>query len=293
VSRLALAAALVLAAGCAPRLSSDRTPRADTVVEGEARVRIVSWPEDAASAGQVAAAVRAALARTARWGGLAEPVTITVHPTHDALEAAIGRRGYPWLRAWATYDRIELQAPATWGWLGLGGGTDQQVEQLLTHELTHCVMYQQAAGEWNWSYKGIPVWFREGLASVTAEQERRRLTVEQLWRFYEGRLPMAGSGDGVHGAHARAAQGRTPEEGDPLSNPEPLVRENDQVVYGAAHHAFRFLLDRYGESRVRAILADMKGGATFDVAFRTAVGIGEAEFVNDFRRYLVWQGWRR
>ena len=42
------------------------------------------------------------------------------------------------------------------------------LNELLTHELTHCVMYQRAGTDLNWSLKGIPLWFREGMASVTA-----------------------------------------------------------------------------------------------------------------------------
>jgi hypothetical protein len=36
----------------------------------------------------------------------------------------------------------------------------------------------------------------------------------------------------------------------------------------------------------------MKGGAVFSRAFQESFGIGEAEFAADFRRYVLWQGWR-
>jgi hypothetical protein len=282
---------LALSAGCAPRLSGEAGPRRETLHVGEARIELVSWPEDARAARQVARAVAVALPRTARWGPLEGPITITIHPTHAGLEAAARRPGFDWLRAWARFGSIDLQSPASWG---LFGASDAQVEELLTHELTHCVMYQRAAGELTWSLKGIPLWFREGMASVTAGQAARRGTLEDLWRFYEQGLAADGAGDGEPGrgaARDRAARGQR-SEGDPLADPEPLYLERSEVVYGASHHAFAFLLERYGEERVRAALRRMRGGAVFQVAFRESFGLGEAEFDADFRRYVLWQGWR-
>jgi hypothetical protein len=264
---------IALAAGCAPRLSGEATPRREAIRFGESRVELVFWPRDTRSARQVARALAEALPRTARWGGLEAPVRITIHPTHAALETAARRPGSPWLRGWARFDSIELQSPTTWGFFG---ASDARVVELLTHELTHCVMYQRAATEWTWSLKGIPAWFREGMASVTAGQGARRGTLEDLWRFYQEGLAADGAGDG-----------------DPLSDPEPLYQERSEVVYGAAHHAFRFLIARYGEGRVRETLERLRGGADFSRAFQQSLGISEAEFDADFRRYVRWQGWRR
>ena len=290
--RLTPFALAMLVAGCAPRLSGESTPRRETIRVGEARIELVSWPEDARAARQVARAVAVALPRTSRWGGLEVPVTITLHPTHAALEAAARRPGYEWLRAWARYGSIELQSPATWGFFG---ASDAQVVELLTHELTHCVMYQRAAAEWTWSWKGIPLWFREGMASVTAGQGAKRGSLEDLWRFYEQGLAADGAGDGEPGrgaARDRAARGQRP-DGDPLADPEPLYQERSHVVYGAAHHAFVFLVERYGEARVGETLERMRSGAPFGRAFKESFGISEAEFGADFRRYLLWQGWQR
>jgi len=281
--------ALALAAGCAPRAAGPGSPLSTTVAVGEAPVRVVYWPEDASSARQVTRALEVALPRTARWGGLVEPVTITIHPTHAALEAAVRRPGYDWLRAWARYATIDLQSPATWSWRG---ASDRRLEEVLTHELTHCVMYQRAGTDLNWSLKGIPLWFREGMASHTAAQGYRRGTLEDLWRFYQLGLPGAGDGEPAPGAVARAARGRAA-EGDPLTEPEQLYQDRSDVVYGAAHHAFAFLLARYGEASVHDLLGRMHGGAPFARAFQETYGLQEAELVSDFRRYVVWEGWRR
>jgi hypothetical protein len=54
-----------------------------------------------------------------------------------------------------------------------------------------------------------------------------------------------------------------------------------------------FLLRRYGEDRVREVLRLMGRGQRFPAAFKAAIGITDAEFAADFRRYVVWEGWRR
>jgi len=286
-SRLLLVVAAVIAGACAPRLAGESDPRVRSVAVGGARFRILHQPEDAAAADQVAEALGVAVPRIARWGGLRTPVTIAIHPTHERLEAAVRRPGYEWLRAWARHSKIDLQSPRTWR---LFGASDADVAEILTHELAHCAMYQQSGTEYTWPFKGEPLWFREGLASVTAGQGYRRGTLEDLWRFYaEGGDMDAGEHLPPPGADPGGAGGGA----DPIANPEPLYQRRSDLVYDASHHAFAFLLARYGEARVRGLLRMMGDGSNFDEAFHAEIGISEAEFAADFRRYVVWQGWRR
>jgi hypothetical protein len=236
--------------------------------------------------------VERALPRAQRWGALSAPVVITVHPDHEALEQAVHREGYDWLRAWARYATIDLQSPRTWsgrGW-SLFGPDQGEIDELVLHELTHCVMYQVAASDWSWPFKEIPLWFREGMASFTARQAYRWKTVEDLWRFYAAPLP--GSGGAVAEARARARAPSVRRGGDPLTDPEPLYQGESHIVYGTAHLAFQFLVDRYGIDAVRRLLARMGEGHLFASAFERAVGIPAREFEIEFRRYVVWGGWR-
>src|SRR5512140_2846825 len=99
---------LVTAAGClharpATRGDGCRDPGAGCVT-----VRF-SDPRDAAFARRVREALPAALPLAGRFGELRAPVTLTIHPTHASLEAAAGKAGYAWLRAWARPDAIEVQ----------------------------------------------------------------------------------------------------------------------------------------------------------------------------------------
>jgi len=273
MTRLLLAAALL--AGCAPRLGSGEATRVESLEVGGLRFHLVYAREEGESARLVAEALRQAAPRASRYAALRIPVTITIHPTQESLEAAAGRAGYGWLRAWARYAAIELKSPRAWSLLGAEA---DEVAVLLAHELTHCAMYQTAGSDWTWAYSDPPLWFREGMASVSAEEGYKRVGLRALRSFYTG----AGDGrtDGVR------------PDGDPLTNPEPLLSHQPDLVYSAAHHAFLFLLRRYGEERVRGILRQMSTGRLFAAAFREAIGIEVQAFEAEFRRFVVWRGWR-
>ena len=270
----ARAVALVLAVGCLggpPGCAALQARRAqaqltETLARPEASYRIDYAPVDARDVPRIQAALDSALPRLARWGTLAEPITVRVMPDHARLEVAVHQRGIGWLRAWGRYDEVFLQSPSTWG---LASATPAQLSELLLHELTHSLMYQLASDRLGWTRKQIPLWFREGMASYTAEQAYRWVSLEELARFLD----------------------RTP-GANPLRMPEQLYRDESNLVYGMAHHAFAFLVRRYGEERVRAVLADMKGGGEFPAAFEAAVGTSEETFGRDFERYLRWRGFQ-
>lgn len=283
-SRLALALALASLGGCAMRHTGP--VRTADLTAGGARFRVVWSSGDERGAQAVIRAVKAAAPRITRWGALHRPVTLTLQPDHDALEAAAQRHGYEWLRAWARYDTIDIQSPRTWSLLGASA---RKLEELVTHELTHCAMYQLAGDDLSWMYKEIPRWFSEGIATVTAGQGYRFPDAEALWRFYEKRLPGSGFGEPGRG---RAPPNPVAFHGDPIVDSDPIYQEQSEIVYGAAHLAAEFLIRRYGEERVREVLGLMGGGLRFPAAFKQAIGITDAEFAADFRRYVVWEGWR-
>lgn len=258
----ALAAA---AAGCAPARPAARGARhLDEVSASGSRFRVEYVDEDAAAARQVMDALRAAAPDAARFGALAEPVLIVLHPSHQALEAAVHREGYAWLRAWARYRQIDLQSPRTWPAApsGAPGPPGRELRELLVHELTHCAMYQLAADERTWIARDIPRWFSEGLASVAAGQGRLRGSLGELARTY-------------------------PSDADPLLDPEPLYRDRSELVYRAAHHAVAYLVAREGEARVRRVLEAMGEGRTFREAFAEVMGEDEATFAAAFRWHVL------
>lgn len=242
--------------------------RLETVQAGDAAFHVQYGPLDAQAARQVMTALPRAAAAAGRWGTFSAPVLITIHPTHQALESATHRGGDGWFLAWARYASVDLQSPRTWN------GSDAEVRQILAHELTHCVLFQSLAGRRASRSSTIPLWFREGMASVTAGQEHRRVPTQAIWRFYR---------DKAAGEGARAA-------GDPLTEPEALRPSDPDLVYATAHQAFQFLLERHGEERVRRLLASMGDGDEFSEAFQRVVGGRVQDFERDFRRYAVAQG---
>jgi hypothetical protein len=260
---------LVLLSGCASSRFSAPGAALEASVSMESpagQFEIEYAPGQEQDAAHIQQAVTEALPRLERWGVLREPVTLKVMPDHAALEAAVRQHGYAWLRAWSRYDEVFVQAPSTWS---LAGATQAQINELLLHELTHSVMYQQSADRLGWSRKQIPLWFREGMASYTAEQSYRWVSLEEIARYLE-RAP--GS--------------------DPVGKPGDLYRDDSNLIYGVAHHTFAFLVRRYGEDSVRGVLREMKGGKEFPRAFESAIGLSPDAFVRDFTRYVRWRGFR-
>ncbi len=257
-------------AGCAHaplRAGEDERPApalTQRLVTADAAFEVEFGAGDGPGAALIARALEAAAPRLQRWGGLREHVVVKVMPDHEALEQAVDRRGYSWLRAWARYAVIYVQAPASWL---IGADSQAQLDELLLHELTHCLMYQRSAGDPGWQEKGIPLWFREGMASVTAGQGYRRGTLGKL-----------------------ASQARAGEE--LLSDAEGLYRQKSEAVYAAAHHAFEFLLRRHGDEGVRRVLDAMSGGRRFDTAFQEGLGLSRAAFERQFRNFVSMEHWR-
>lgn len=200
-------------------------------------------PSDADVAAQARRVLPAALAAARRWGPIREPVTITIHPTHAALEAAARKPGHEWLRAWARLDAVDVQSPRTWS---TGCLSDAELEQLLAHELTHCAMYQYL-GRGAPAARTVPVWFREGMASVAAGERH-------------------GPAAGGAGALAAAASYRTA----------------SALAYATADSAFRLLIALHGDDAVRGILSRLRAGEPFPAAFRAATGISPEAFEAEY-----------
>ena len=262
---LAIAVCASALAGCqAHRWTA--APFRGSVATDEGEFHFEYGEKDRAARKKVEEAIRSAGPKLAQWGNLNEPVQVFILPSHAALEAACGRNGYEWLRAWTRYDEIFLQSPRTWT---VFGASQADVNELVLHELTHSVMYQQSADRTHWQRKGIPLWFREGMASYTANQGYRWPSLEDLAQFYD----------------------QNPER-DPVLDPDPLYRTENGIVYGAAHHAFTFLVTRYGADGVREVLAQMRSGMYFADAFQTALHLDQKKFVSDFQRYVRLRGFK-
>lgn len=207
----------------------------------------------------VLAALRAAYPKATRWGPFRSEVHVRIYPTHAALEAELGRKNLDWLRAWATYDAVLLQSPLTWG-----GAWKDRLPDLLAHELCHVAVYQLVAKRDDWEKVDLPLWFREGMASWTANQEKRR------------------------GTPASVGKRLLDDPGlDPLFTPDVLLVHDQDLVYASAHWAFKRLIEEYGEAGVRLMLNGVARGLSFDHAFRDITGVTPRGFGEAWRLWVV------
>ncbi|MEW5853400.1 MAG: hypothetical protein AB2A00_31785 [Myxococcota bacterium] len=246
---------LAFSAGCASstRARAPEEPRAVAAELLRIHMMLGATPDDEEL---VTFAATEALQTAQRWGFLRHAVTLRVHSTHQQLEAAAHQRDVPWMRGWARFDEVELEAPSSWG----GHRSPESVVELLRHELTHVVMYQRVAQRETWASVDIPLWFREGMASVTSQQGYRRMTTDRLARWLK-RNPGA----------------------DPWMGAEQLDSNAQPVVYGAAHRAFERLLARGGDAGILRILDGIRAGLSFDEAFSESLGTRPAVFLASFR----------
>lgn len=209
-------------------------------------------------------ALRSAARRLVAHGSLTWPVDVWLVSAEELRGRA--RYGHGWLRAWARHDELFLLAPRLWP---RGRPTPAALEELLTHELAHVVMFQLASEPARRQTKAFPAWFREGFASVAAGQRFRWPSLEGLARIYEA----------------------APDE-DPLLRPEAFLESRQHIAYGAAHHAYHFFTRRYGQEATVALLARMRAGDSFEAAFATTTGAQPEAFARDFKRYVRLRGFR-
>ena len=168
------AVALLLGAtACAHRTPGPDPARSEAFQLGGAAFELRFRDGDAEVAEQVRRVLPRAVEAALRWGALDRPVAVTVHATHDGLEAAVQQPGRPWMRAWARPAAVDLQSPRTWS---RGSASDEALGQVLAHELTHCVLFQATAK----ARPDIPLWFQEGMASVAAGERHARASAEAV-----------------------------------------------------------------------------------------------------------------
>jgi|GEM_PF-2942018 len=213
---------------------------------------------DSEEAEMVSLAARDALPKVGQWGDFRDKLTIRIHPTHGDMEKQIHRHGYPWLRGWARYETIDLQSPRTWG----GDGLQTRINKMMMHEMTHVVMYQNGGKRHNWYRKDFPLWFREGMASVTAGQADQRGPREDIKKYY------------IRGAL----------DGDPVSDGDTMVKEHPKVVYLTAHWLFADMLEEFGKDKIISIISRVREGQPFGTAWRSVFGVSLDKWLENWRK---------
>lgn len=238
---------LVVFSACATFLKYPLDTRTDVNV-GDSGIKIVvdyngEYYRDAEL---ISRCVNDSLPKFEKWGGLKHSVKIKLYATHGDLETSIGKHGYPWLRAWAKFDEVHFQTPYAWN----AYDVEDRVCEVVTHELTHVVMYQQIGDKSNWYKKAIPLWFREGMASYVAGQGHRRLSRGKIKEYMKSYNL----------------------SGDPAIEGEKIIKKHPKVVYSASHWKFVDLVEQYGEQRIVSLLRLIGKGDSFKSAWKQMFG---------------------
>jgi hypothetical protein len=194
-----------------------------------------------ASVGWLLDALDHADGRLGRFGfGFREPLLVRLHPSVASFVEATGQAA-PWLRAWSGWAAVDLLALRFW--------EDRSVlatRERLTHEVSHCALFQAFGSREAAMRARIPWWFLEGTASVIAGQAARRMPLAVV-------LEKA--------------------NGNPLDD-EGLAKRAPALAYGAAHHAVAALVQAQGDLVLARVLAAAgPGGAgAIEAALRREVG---------------------
>jgi Tol biopolymer transport system component len=145
-------------------------------------------------------------------------------------------------------------------------GSYEDLRHVVVHELVHAYMfdllYGGAAGTLiaRQSFFSPPLWFAEGLAeylSLGTEANEEMFLRDGTLESY---LP-------------------------------PLQYSGGYIVYKQGQSAIRFLVERYGEDRLRELLRQIRTYRSFDNAFQRSIGTTVAKFDEQWREWLKKRYW--
>ena len=202
-------------------------------------VTILYLPEDKSILPLIEESIDDGLTKASRWGEIKSPITVIIYPDHQELERAVRRKGYRWLKGWATETGISLQSPRSWP-----AFRKKNLFDLMTHELTHVVHFQLAGIKAGRTNNNDPLWFSEGLASYTAGQGYRRYSKTKLLRKLQSNPDF-----------------------DPMNPAKRYIKDHQKLVYSSAHYLVTYMIETYGEERIQEIMQRIGEGDPFKKAY--------------------------
>lgn len=218
------------------------------VIEEGQYARVHGGPDDHVTVRRLADHAATAVPRLAKRIGVATGGAIDIYlaPTQEDFERLQPDAPPDWAdgTAWPRWGLIFLRAPDA------RPGTAEPLEQVLDHELVHVLLGRAFAP------RTPPRWLQEGLAQFWTG-ELGPDTTNDLASMVFGRddllslreLSRGFHGDGVSARHA----------------------------YAAAADFIGFLASEHGEDGVRALIAGMADGRSFEDALQAATGVPPAE----------------
>jgi hypothetical protein len=129
-------------------------------------------------------------------------------------------------------------------------GVFETADRIMAHEITHAVIFRILGRQ----AVRLPLWLNEGLAEYESQ-------------------------DYPDKAQARAADAAADSLLIPLSDlSEAFPERQTDLAYSESFLAAKYLVDEFGKSAPRRLLAELARRGSFDEAARNTIGIGGAEF---------------
>ena len=145
-------------------------------------------------------------------------------------------------------------------------GSYEDLRHVVVHELTHAVMFDELYGGSatallaHQTFFSVPLWFAEGLAEYNSLGMESNAEMFLRDGTVEGYLP-------------------------------PLEDSGGYIVYKQGQSAISYLVDRYGEDRLRDILRRTRQLHSFERAFQRSLGMPVGRFDQQWREWLRKRYW--
>ena len=186
--------------------------------------------------------------------GVDEPISVTMYNNWPEMRPALPPSSATLRRELVT----EGQAHSEDGVLLVLGGA-QRARGVAAHEVTHILVFRAGEGVLG----SVPSWLNEGLA------EYGNIDPGESYTYA---LRYAIATDNLLPITAMTSQ---------PGNPEDVI-----IFYGQARSIVRFMVDEYGEEKMRELMATLKGGMNIRNAVPEVYGVGLIELENLWRDEL-------
>ena len=187
--------------------------------------------------------------------GVDEPISVTMYNNWPEMRPALPPSSATLRRELVT----EGQAHSEDGVLLVLGGA-QRARGVAAHEVTHILVFRAGEGVLG----SVPSWLNEGLA------EYGNIDPGESYTYA---LRYAIATDNLLPITAMTSQ---------PGNPDDVI-----IFYGQARSIVRFMVDEYGEEKMRELMATLKGGTNIRNAVPEVYGVGLIELENLWRDELL------
>ncbi len=185
-----------------------------------------------------------------------EVMDIYAYASSEEMQSTLRLAGLNWVAGRADPDLgvIFISIP-------VGPGQRQEAERQIPHELMHIMMYQAAGA----SYKTLPTWYKEGLASITELKPDPDYTVILLKSYEKNALIPLSS----------------------LCDRFPADVASVRLAYAEAADFARYLYHQYGSQGLQALLSSYSEGMGCERGTELALGESLTQLERQWRRVAL------